>query len=302
MRRRHWVLGWAAFALTLLFAVGAWAQGNQGNDQNSNQSSNIVQFGGSVVVPANQVVNNAAAIGGSVTISRGARVIDTAVSVGGNVVIQSGARVDGDAYAVGGNVVQEPGASIGGAVGNLPEGTRVQTDHRRWRGMDRVGSPVYFLNAVSHLSTAILGTVVGVLLLRWRPNFLHSLALVINHQPVGSALWGLGGVVVLIALNLFLLVSLIGIPLLPLVNLVAFCVFLVGALGVSLLIGEKVSGTAPRTPMQQFLIGMAIVAVVGLIPVLGGVFLAAVNLLGLGAILVVWLSRERSLPSSPSDT
>lgn len=68
-------------------------------------NSNILRVGGDVTVAENQVVQNAIAIGGDVTIQPKARVTKTAIAVGGDVVLKENARVDGDVYTVGGEII-----------------------------------------------------------------------------------------------------------------------------------------------------------------------------------------------------
>jgi membrane glycosyltransferase len=91
--------------ICLLFAGNALAQ----TDININ-NTNLIRFGGSVTVPENQVVENALAFGGNVTVSPHAKV--TAIAFGGDVILQKGARVEGDAYSFGGKIVQEPSAIV----------------------------------------------------------------------------------------------------------------------------------------------------------------------------------------------
>ena len=78
---------------------------------------NIIRFGGDLIVPPNQVVENAIAVGGDVTIQQGTRVTETAIAIDGDVILEKGVRVDGDAYAVGGEIITEEGATINGASG-----------------------------------------------------------------------------------------------------------------------------------------------------------------------------------------
>jgi hypothetical protein len=261
-------------------------------DININKS-NIIRLGGDVTVPEKQVVENAQAIGGSVTVQPGARVTETAIAVGGNVFLKKNARIDGDAYAVGGRIIQEEGATIGGASGTLPgDGHRGIYGHRRW-GVGGILSPMYFFNAFFRILTALVSAILGVVLLLWLPNFLPLLAATINQYPVKTGLWGLGGSIVVIALNIFLAVSLLGIPLIPLVSLVAFITTLLGSLGVALLIGQKALTDKRQTAIQQFLIGLLILTLIGLIPFLGGLFLLVVNILGLGAILAWKLGKTQ---------
>ncbi|WDD36427.1 hypothetical protein PQG02_35270 (plasmid) [Nostoc sp. UHCC 0926] len=67
----------------LIFEGNALAQ----TDININ-NTNLIRFGGSVIVPENQVVENALAFGGSVTVSPNAKVLDTAIAFGGDVILQ----------------------------------------------------------------------------------------------------------------------------------------------------------------------------------------------------------------------
>lgn len=287
--KQQWILGIVSCLLAVFLSSTAFAQ-------IEGQGSNIMQMGGSVVVPANQTVENAIAVGGNVTIEPGARVIDTAIAVGGNVTVKPGARVEGDAYAVGGKVIIEPGAAVGGAVGNLPQDSQNRPPQDPWDGMERVGSPFYVLSTLSHLLTALIGALVGYLFLRFRPNFLPSLAAVVRETPGKAILLGIGGSLALILLAMFLLFSLLGIPLIPLVGLVAFIAPLIGALGVALWVGQLVLKEADRSNLQQFLIGLLIITGIGLIPVLGGLALWLVNLLGFGALLTLWLDGRRRTP------
>ncbi|MBW4562775.1 MAG: hypothetical protein KME32_16825 [Mojavia pulchra JT2-VF2] len=50
--------------------------------------------------------------------------------------------------------------------------------------------------------------------------------------------------------------------------------------------------SSERTQMQQFLVGMLILGLIGLIPVLGGLVLSVVNIFGFGA-LIAWLWCKR---------
>jgi hypothetical protein len=76
----------------------------------------LVRFGGDLTVAQKQVVKDATAIWGSVTVLPEARVTGDAVAVGGNVVLKNGASVDGDAVALGGEVIRAQGTQIGGDI------------------------------------------------------------------------------------------------------------------------------------------------------------------------------------------
>uniref|UniRef100_B8HTH1 DUF8173 domain-containing protein n=1 Tax=Cyanothece sp. (strain PCC 7425 / ATCC 29141) TaxID=395961 RepID=B8HTH1_CYAP4 len=281
----------SGLALVSVLMVILWASLAAGQTDINISGRNLFRLGGSITVPAAQVVDNAQAIGGSVTVGQGARVRQTAVAIGGNVVLQRGARVDGDAYAVGGQVITAPGATIGGATSgdNQPQadwqGGAMMAHSRPFRG--------YVFNALFHIVNVLIGIGIGLLLLRWRPAFMTNLTAVLNQYPGQSLIWGIGGGVAAILLILFLLISLLGIPLIPLVGLMVTLATLAGSLGVALWVGERLFATEGRSLTQQFVLGALILGAIGLIPVLGGLTLFVVYLFGLGALLAWSLGRVR---------
>ncbi|BAZ20072.1 hypothetical protein NIES4073_09460 [Kalymmatonema gypsitolerans NIES-4073] len=273
-------------AFAILISTTVLAQ----TDINVNKN-NIIRFGGDVIVPPNEVVENAHAIGGDVTIQEGARVTQTAIAIDGDVILERGARVDGDAYAVNGEVITAPGATIGGASGTALRNGQLGIGSRR-RG---VGGYFfrYLFHSAFHIFNVVVAAIIGLLILRWRPNFLTDLATIVREYPLQCGLWGLGSLFAVILLVIFLAVSLIGIPLLPLVGLAVTVAVLLGGLGVSLWVGQRVMAST-RTLMQQFLIGVLILGSIGLIPVLGGLVLSVVNIFGLGALITWLLDKRRS--------
>lgn len=273
MRWKQWLLMFVSTIL-LLFAGNAIAQ----TDININ-NTNLVRLGGDVTVQEKQVVENAIAIGGDVTVQSSARVTKTAIAVGGNLTLKKGSRVEGDAYVIGGKVVQEEGATIGGAKQTF-------NDQNSGAGMhsDR-GMPMYFFQAMTRIFSAIVAAVLGIVLLRVAPSFLPNLAVTLQRHPGQSALWGLGAIVALIVVNIFLAITLIGIPLIPLISLVVSLTALVGSLGISLWMGQQVLKDKRYDQLQQFLVGLLVITLLALMPGIGGVVVFLVSLFGLGALL-----------------
>ena len=273
--------------IVFLFAGNAIAQ----TDININ-STNLMRLGGNVTVVEKQVVENAIAIGGSAMIQPNGRVTKTAIAIGGDVILKQGARIDGDAYAIGGKVVQAEGATIGGSNSIFND----QYNGRGMMGMHRHRDPflpMYFFHAGFRIFSVIAGAIVGIILLQTAPPFLPNLAATVRQYPGQSALWGIGAVFTIFALNIFLAITLIGIPLIPLLMLMVSLTSLVGALGISLFIGQQVLKSdfltervrQRRSSLQQFLIGLLIVTVLALIPFVGGIVVFVVSLLGLGSLL-----------------
>ena len=277
--------------ICLLFAGNALAQ----TDININ-NTNLIRFGGSVTVPANQVVENALAFGGNVTVSPNAKVVDTAIAFGGDVILQKEARVEGDAYSFGGKIVQEPSAIVSG------ERATFSDRHGMMYGVDQGRSSFfahYFFSAIFRISAAIAATILGLIILHTSPQFLPNLATKLRQHPSLTALWGIGAIVAIIFVSVFLAITLIGIPLIPLLILTAIVTSLVGSLGVALFVGQRLVSSGDRSLQQQFLVGLAILTVLALIPFFGGLVVFLVNLFGLGVILLWKFGREK--PQTATD-
>ncbi len=274
--------------ICLIFAGNALAQ----TDININ-NTNLIRFGGNIIVAENQVVENAHAFGGSVTVSPNARVLDTAMAFGGDVILKKGARVEGDAYSFGGKIVQEPGAIVSG------ERATFSDRHGMMYGSNRGRSSFfaqYFFSALFRTCSAVVAAILGLIILHSSPQFLPNLAAQLRQRPGLTALWGLGAIVSFVFATVFLAITLIGIPLIPLLSLTAVVTALVGSLGVALFVGQRVLGKGDkgdRSLQQQFLVGLAILTILTLIPFFGGLVVSLVNLFGLGVILLWQFGREK---------
>jgi hypothetical protein len=284
MKWQQLVLAFIA-AVCLIFAGNALAQ----TDINLN-NTNLIRFGGSINVPENQTVENALAFGGSVTVSPHAKVLDTAIAFGGDVILKKGAQVEGDAYSFGGKIVQEPGAIVNG------ERATFSDRHGMMYGSDRGRSSFfaqYFFSAIFRISAAVVAAILGLIVLQTSPQFLPTLATKLRQHSGLAALWGIGAIVSVVFATVFLAITLIGIPLIPLLSLTAVITALVGSLGVALFVGQGLVRDANRSLQQQFLVGLAILTVLTLIPFFGGLVVFLVNLFGLGVVLLWKFGTER---------
>jgi hypothetical protein len=283
MKWQQLILAFIA-TVCLIFAGNALAQ----TDININ-NTNLVRFGGDVSVPANQTVENASAFGGNVTVLPNARVLDTAIAFGGDIILKAGARVDGDAYSFGGKIVQEPGAIIGGEKATFSD------RHGMMYGSDARQSffAQYFFSAIFRICAAVVAAILGLIILQTSPQFLPDLAIKLRQDPGLTALWGIGAIFAILFGTVFLAITLIGIPLIPLLSLSAVVTSLFGSLGVALFVGQRVVRNDNQQTSQQFLIGLAILTVLALIPFLGGLVVFLINLFGLGVILLWKFGRAQ---------
>lgn len=261
--------------------------------QRSENNNDLVRFGGDLTVPQKQVIKDATAIWGSVTILPEAQVTGDAVAIGGDVVLKKGASVDGDAVALGGEVIRAAGTQIGGdIVTGSQEVKNTIYLFRRW-GIQGVLARIYLFSAGFHLLAMLAIAILGVLLLLLIPNLLPTIASTINQTPLKSGAWGLGGAIAWILLSVLISGSILGMLVLPVVNLAAFIAGFLGTACMGLLIGQKTLTAPDRKPIPQFLVGSLILALIGLIPLIGGLLLLIVNIVGFGGVLASQLEIKR---------
>ncbi len=153
---------------------------------------------------------------------------------------------------------------------------------------------MYFFHATFRIFSAIFAAILGLILLRTAPDFLPNLAATVRQYPGESGLWGIGAIVGLVVMNIFLALTLIGIPLIPLLSLLVSLTSLIGALGISLFIGQEVTKRQDRSRLQQFAIGLLIITALALIPFLGGIVVFFVSLFGLGTLITWKLGTAQS--------
>ena len=194
---------------------------------------NIFKMGTDVTVPEKQVMTDAVAIGGDVTILNEGQVTHDAVAIGGDVILKPNARVGGDAVAIGGQIVKEEGAIVGGSEVAMFSNAKVL--------FDRFGlfGTLYLTNALFSLVSLIVVFAFGVFLLLLLPGHIQTITATMHQHPFKSGMWGLGGIV---AITLFIALfagSVFGFLLIPIANLAFAVAGLLGAIVTGLWIGKK---------------------------------------------------------------
>lgn len=263
----------AFLATFLVIFVTGVAVANNEND------IHIFKMGTDVTVPAKQVMTEAVAIGGNVTILNDGQVTNDAVAIGGDVILKPNARVGGDAVAIGGQIIKEQGAMVGGSEVAMFSNAKVFFDRFGLLGT------LYLTNALFSLISLIVVFAFGVFLLLLLPGHIQTITATMHQHPFKSGMWGLGGIV---AMTLFIALfagSVFGFLLIPIANLTLAVAGLLGAIATGLWIGQKI---LPRREVAfiPFLVGMLILAVISLIPIAGGLIILMLNLFGFGAVLL----------------
>jgi Polymer-forming cytoskeletal len=294
MDMRKWI-GVGLLAVLLLgLATPAWAQANQASEAfvvlsgradvpRGQQVGDLVVFHGSSTV-AGTVNGSLTAFDAPVTIS--GRVNGDVTVFNGRVELQRGANVTGDVVSQQAPVVAS-GATIGGTT------TRLQT-RTNWNGFGWVGRFGWWL-AVS-VSTLVIGLVLVWLLGRGADRVLEA-----GRTRVGPAI-GLGllvffGLPILAGLAL---VTVVGIPLGLVVLAALLLIYALGYSASAWVLGRSIL-RRPGAWVVAFLAGWAILRVVALIPILGGLVWFAAVVFGLGALAVaIWYARSPGRAAAPT--
>ncbi|MBT8368928.1 MAG: hypothetical protein KJP23_29905, partial [Deltaproteobacteria bacterium] len=197
-----------------------------------------VRIGGDVVVDVGTEVKDAVAVGGSVTVN--GKVRDSAVAVGGSVILGPNAVIGKDVVSIGGAVQEAQGSKIHGDVVelNIPGISSLmpfffEDTSSSWFWTFKIASLFGFL-ALAVLLVAVL------------PKPFDLIANNVQQNLGKVILWAVLGLVVLVPLAFFLVLSVVGIPLIALEVFLAGIAFLVGYIAIAQLIGDKIAALMKR--------------------------------------------------------
>jgi cytoskeletal protein CcmA (bactofilin family) len=262
-------------------AATALAQGAEGIDHNDQ-----IVLNGQLVVPKGDTVGTAVILNGpariygtvqeTLFVANGrvdiAGTIDQDVVVlNGSVHVRSTAHIGGDLVTQGTATV-DPGATIDGSQQNVAT---------RFDAHD-LGFASRF---AWWLGYSVSTLVFGLLLLLLFPG-LDATVVTVWRARAGSAVgWGAAVFFLLPIVAVLFLVTIVGIPLGLFMLLALGLVYTVGyVVGVHVL--GRLLVKPPTSRYLAFLVGWAILRVVGLVPILGGFAFLIVALIGLGVLLV----------------
>ena len=285
--RRSIVVG-LFLVLTLGLAAPAWAQAAQTTEAfvvlsgradvpQGQQVGDLVVFHGSATVDGT-VDGSVTAFDAPVTIS--GQVNGDVVVFNGRVELRSGANVTGDVVSQS-NPVVASGATIGGTTKRLQTNTN-------WEGFGWVGRLGWWL-AVS-VSTLVVGLVLLWLVGRGAGRILEA-----GRTRIGPSI-GLGLLLFfgLPILAIIALVTVVGIPLGIGLLAALLLIYALGYGAAAWILGRSIL-RGPTSWFLAFLAGWAILRVVALIPILGGLVWFAAVVVGLGALaLAIWRARTPS--------
>lgn len=254
-----------------------------------------VVLSGDLLVPRGRTVGEVVVITGSAVVLG---VVD------GDVIVVDGpatiaGQVTGDVVALDGPVVLRGTAQVAGSVlardpVELADGATVAGEVREGLRVTLAG-PIGALGGllVSIAMAVSVLVLVGVLVLL-APRGVERLAVATRTAPFASAAWGTAVGVLTPVVAVALAASIVGLPLGLALLLGLGLVFLLGLAAAAVGIGRALL-PPPRSRLAAALAGWAIVAVVGLVPVLNGIAWGLASVFGLGtAIVAAWRARGTS--------
>lgn len=212
----------------------------------------------------------------------------------GNVLISGTVR--GDVVVFNGEVSIGSEASIGGDLATtrepvIQEGAEIGGDVRKpskdlFRPVE-----VFAARVALWIGATVSLLVLGLLLLGLAPKGMDAIAAVWGTSKGSAALWGF---ILLIGLPLgagLAIVTVVGIPFGIGMLFALGLLYSIGYVAGAWALGRSLVG-APRGRAVSFLAGFAIVRLLGLIPIVGGIVSTLVLVFGLGLVtLAIWRSR-----------
>ena len=288
MNRIFAIVSAALLALLILVPVAAAADPFDTQDEHV-----VVSTGGDITLAEGQradvlvVVNGTATIegdAGSVVVINGtANFVGSSttaiVAIRSQVNLDSGSVVADDIVTVDSVVTPAAGASVEGEVTDL--------------AADLGGAAVLIASALAlaYFAFAISAIAAGVILAGVAGKQVREAGALITHEPVMTVVAGLLGMVGIILAGTIAIVTVVGVPLgLGILALVFPALLVAGYLVAGIWIGDMIlvrtsPGVVRERPYLAALIGVAILGVIGIIPVVGGIAV----LIGFGAVvLLMW--------------
>lgn len=241
----------------------------------------VVVFDGDVTMEG-EVQGSLVVFHGDLTVS--GHVEDDVVVFDGDVTIASGATVDGDVASFTDPVIEE-GAEVAGDVRRPNRDFFTPLEAFAARVALWVAATVSFL-------------LLGLLLLWLAPRGMDALFAAWETSKGSSALWGLVLLIGLPVGAVLVMLTVVGLPF-GLGTLLALgLLYSIGYVAGSWALGRSIV-RAPSSRWVSFFAGFAVVRLLGLIPIVGGLVSAIVTIVGLGLVAVAtWRARKGAVPAA----
>jgi hypothetical protein len=284
--------------LTLLLLIGSCAA--LAAEVAVTETTTQVQVGRDIVIPADTVAagdvvavlgsidilgevhGNAVAVGGSISVN--GPVKGDVVSVGGMVRLGADAVVDGEVTAIGGGVDRNRAARVSGTINSIGIGEvfrhpRLRLNLGRWRWWSPYAAVSYLLYVLGLYALALL--VIALV-----PSHVASVSRAIEIEWRRALFLGLMALLLIGPVTIVVAITIIGIPLALLIWLGFILAKILGYAAFVSYLGSRIAGSERNLHrLAQLAIGVAVLALVRYVPLLGPVASFFVTLVTLGAVL-----------------
>ena len=257
------------------------------------RASDRVRIGGDVVVEKGETVKDAVAVGGDVTVN--GVVQNSAVAVGGSVFLGPDAVVRKDVVAIGGVIARKEGARIGGDIVEM--------------SIPGLAAVLPFMNgehtfgwlAAFEIITFAGLMALALLVVALLPGSMDLISSCVRQNTLKVILSGILGTLVVIPLAVFLVITVIGIPLVVLEILLIGCAMFVGYIAMAMFLGRRLAAAFNHPGLNMLWMtsmGLVILWVIGWVPFVGPAVKSIAAVIGFGAVLVTIfgsISRRRQV-------
>ena len=257
-----------------------------------------IVFAGTVTVPQGERVGEVVVFAGRVEVL--GVVTGDVVVLDGSVIVTG--QVNGSVIAADGVVRLAESARVGGdVVASEPvrvrPGAKVAGDTRGETRFSLEAPLAVLGELLGPIAISVSVLVLGLVLVLLAPRGADAVADALGTAPLASLGWGVLVVLSIPITALALVVAVLGVPLGLALVLSLGLWWLVGLAWAAWCAGRALV-RAPSGRVRAFLAGWAILAAVGLVPILNAAAWVLAPVLGVGAMLVdVWRAREGRRPN-----
>ena len=268
--------------------------------------------GGQVII-SGDIRGNVTVAGGSITLTDSAKIGGSLITAGGNINIFGpvgenaiigagnltiGNRIGGNVNAGAGEIKLTSSASIAGDLqyyssskAQIQEGAKVTGKVTHKIPTKISPAPIFGVGFFVLLIFEIISAlIVGLILLKFYPNFINTTIDIIQSKTLNCLGIGLLGVIVIPIIFLILLFTIIGMPL-GIIIILSYLIYLyLTKIFVSFFIGRrflKLFGASFKSGWT-LLIGLIIFVILTSIPFIGGIIYLLLLFLGFGALLIFY--------------
>jgi len=268
-----------------------------GSAEDKSKKTSIVEVGNDVMIKKNMKVRNAVAIGGQVTVL--GTVERHVVAIGGSVVLTKASFVGGNVVSIGGVIVRGRGAEVQGRLFELNlsdiSAAISETLNEGWNGWSSIF-------AIISLSIFLAVSIIALLITHLFPGPVHIVSAAIKENTWRVTMGGIFALVLIAPLALLLTLSVVGIILIPLEMVIVTSAALFGFIAVARLFGEKILKILKKTErsmVQETLLGLIFLWLIGWIPFVGSMVKAIAIVLGMGGVLITRFGTVTGRSPSP---